>query len=55
MPFGLGWSEVLIVLAIALLLFGNKLPQLARSFGKSITEFKKGVGEIQDDLAQTLK
>ena len=55
MAFGLGWSEVLIVLAIALVLFGNKLPQLARSLGKSLTEFKRGVSEIQDDLAQTAR
>jgi len=37
-----------IVLLIALLLFGNRLPSLARSFGLSITEFKKGVKGIDD-------
>jgi sec-independent protein translocase protein TatA len=55
MPFGLGWSEVLLVLLVALLLFGHKLPQVAFSLGKSLTEFKKGVNDVQNDLAQTMK
>ena len=48
--FGLGgpW-EILIVLLIALLLFGKRLPGLMRSMGKSIVEFKKGVSGIDDD------
>lgn len=38
--------QVLIVIAIVLLLFGaNRLPDLMRSLGKSVTEFKKGVTE----------
>jgi len=43
---------LLIMLAVVLLLFGNRLPQLMRSLGRSVTEFKKGVndpGEIEDD------
>jgi len=43
---GLGWPEILIILVIVLLLFGaKKLPELARSLGKSINEFKKGKDE----------
>jgi sec-independent protein translocase protein TatA len=38
--------QVLVVIAIVLLLFGaNRLPDLMRSLGKSVTEFKKGVTE----------
>jgi sec-independent protein translocase protein TatA len=48
--FGLGWSEVLVVMAIGLLLFGNRLSELARSLGKSMVEFKKGVNGLEDDL-----
>ena len=40
--------KLLIFLAIVLLLFGSRLPSLARSFGQSITEFKKGIKEIED-------
>ena len=46
---GIGIWQLLIVLAIALLLFGgSRLPGLARSLGQSINEFKKGVKEIDD-------
>jgi len=48
--FGLGWSEVLVVLAIGLLLFGNRLPEIARSLGKGVVEFKKGMTDLEDDL-----
>lgn len=47
MAFGtLGPTELIIILAIVLLLFGSrKLPDLARSLGKSSKEFKKGMAE----------
>ena len=39
----LGWGEILVILAVILLLFGaKKLPDLARSLGRSLGEFKKG-------------
>jgi len=44
--FGLGYQELLIILVIVLILFGaNRLPDLARSLGSSVKEFKKGVTE----------
>jgi sec-independent protein translocase protein TatA len=44
--FGLGYQELLIILVIVLILFGaNRLPELARSLGSSMKEFKKGVNE----------
>ncbi|HEX8559394.1 MAG TPA: twin-arginine translocase TatA/TatE family subunit [Pyrinomonadaceae bacterium] len=42
----IGITELIIILVILLLLFGSsRLPQLARGMGKSINEFKKGIGE----------
>ena len=50
--FGLGYQELLIILVIVLVLFGaNRLPELARSLGSSVKEFKKGVTEAQKDEA----
>lgn len=46
--FGFNHVELLIVAAIALLLFGSRLPQTMRSVGKSITEFKKGMQDEDD-------
>lgn len=43
--------EILLIFLVVLLLFGAKrLPELFRSFGKSIREFKKATSEIEDDI-----
>jgi len=47
---GLGMGEVVVLLAIGLLLFGNRLPEMARSIGKSLKEFQRGVHGLEDDL-----
>ncbi len=43
--FGAHPVELLIIVAVALLLFGKRLPDVMRSLGRSVTEFKKGVSE----------
>jgi len=48
--FGIGQYELLIVAGIALLLFGHRLPSVMRSLGRGVTEFKKGVQGIEDDV-----
>ena len=49
--FGFGIQELLIILAIILLFFGpKKLPELAKSFGKGIKEFKKASKEVRADV-----
>ncbi len=47
LPQGFEW---LILLAVALLIFGRRLPDVARSFGKSINEFKKGMSDVTNEI-----
>ncbi|MCX6945194.1 MAG: twin-arginine translocase TatA/TatE family subunit [Verrucomicrobiota bacterium] len=48
--FGIGGTELLVILALALLLFGGtKLPSLARGLGQSIKEFKKASKEDPEE------
>ena len=50
--FGLGYQELLLILVIVLILFGaQRLPDLARSLGSSVKEFKKGINEASKDDA----
>jgi sec-independent protein translocase protein TatA len=46
----LGPMEMLIVMGIAVLLFGKRLPEVGRSLGKGIVEFRKGLSGVGEDL-----
>ncbi len=48
--FGVGTPELIILAIVGLLLFGKRLPEVARNLGKGITEFKKGVRGIEDEV-----
>ncbi len=49
--FGLGTGEIIIIILVIVLLFGaKKIPQLARSLGNSLSEFKKGA---KDEIKST--
>ncbi len=49
--FGIGPSELLVIFLIILILFGAKrLPELARSLGRSIMEFKSATQNIKEEL-----
>jgi len=52
MPGGVEWAVILVV---ALLVFGRRLPDVARSLGKSIVEFKKGIRDVKDDIDDSIK
>ena len=50
-PFGSpSLPELMVVMVVALLLFGKRLPEVARSLGKGIVEFKKGVQGIESEV-----
>ena len=50
MFFGLGMGEFVIIGVIAVLLFGQRLPEVARSLGKSYNQFRRGLSDIQSEL-----
>ncbi len=45
-----GGPEWIVILVIALLLFGRRLPEVMRSMGKGVVEFKKGIKGIEDEV-----
>jgi sec-independent protein translocase protein TatA len=49
----LGMPEMIMVMVVAVLLFGKRLPEVGRSLGKGIIEFKKGLRGIEDELDLT--
>jgi sec-independent protein translocase protein TatA len=52
----LGYTEVLLILAVILILFGaKKIPELARGLGSGIKEFKKATKDVQEDLQRAIE
>lgn len=45
-----GWMEIAILAVLGVLIFGKRLPEVGKSIGKGIVEFKKGLSGIEDDL-----
>jgi sec-independent protein translocase protein TatB len=49
--FGIGMQELLLILVIALIILGpKKLPDVAKSLGKALNEFKRATGDIKESL-----
>lgn len=53
--FNLGGTEIMLILAIALILFGGKkLPELAKGLGQGIREFKKATGNASEEMRHAI-
>jgi len=51
----LGWGELIVLALLGVLIFGKRLPEVGKSIGKGIVEFKKGLSGIEDDLDTAVK
>ena len=50
-----GTGEWFLILLIALLIFGSRLPKVMRSLGQSVVEFKRGMRDIEEDVKKDLE
>ncbi|MCK6471316.1 MAG: twin-arginine translocase TatA/TatE family subunit [Planctomycetes bacterium] len=50
----IGMPELIIILIVALLIFGSRLPDVARKVGKGLSEFKRGVQEASDEVKREI-
>ena len=48
-------TQMIIIALVAFLLFSNRLPSVMRSLGRSVTEFKKGVAGIDEEIDSAVK
>jgi sec-independent protein translocase protein TatA len=51
----IGTWEALVLLALGLLIFGKRLPEVGKSLGKGIVEFRKGLAGIEDEIEQATR
>lgn len=50
--FGIGTFELVLIASVAVMLFGGRLPKIARSVGQSIVEFKRGFLEVEQECRE---
>lgn len=54
--WALGTGEIILIALVVLLIFGGKkIPELMRGLGKGVSQFKKGVKEVDDEINSSLK
>lgn len=46
----IGWQEFLVIGIVAVLIFGRRLPEVGRSLGQGLMEFKKGLKSVKKDV-----
>ncbi len=51
----LGWGEILVIALFAVLIFGRRLPEVGRSLGRGLVEFKKGLKGVKDDVGEATR
>ena len=51
--FGANFTELLVLGIIGLLLFGKRLPEVAKNLGKGVSEFKKGLSGFQEEITNS--
>ena len=52
--FGIGTTELIVVGIVAVILFGGRLPSVARSLGRSLNEFKRGMRDVESDVRDAI-
>jgi len=52
--FGIGPPEMILLLGVALLLYGGRLPEVARGWGKTFAEFRRSISGIQNDINEAI-
>jgi sec-independent protein translocase protein TatB len=54
--FGIGMPELLVILVVALVVLGpNRLPELARTLGKAMAEFRRQTTDVMDEFQQQMR
>ena len=46
----LGWQELIVIGVVAVLIFGRRLPEVGKSLGQGLVEFKKGLAGVKDEV-----
>jgi len=50
----IGWTEMLVIGVVAVLIFGRRLPEVGRSLGQGLLEFKKGIKDTEKDITSAV-